>query len=69
MNTNNAAEQTAIAKATSQAGVEVSKVGVYAIAFSAGLIGCWSVACLVAGTINSGGPVGLITNFIKSFIG
>ena len=67
--TNTAAQSKTIARTTSDAAVEVSKVGVYGIAFSAAIIGCWSVACLVAGTISSGGPVGLIGNFVKSFIG
>jgi len=48
---------------------EISKVTVYAIGISAGVIGCWATACLVAGTISSGGPFGLISNFVKSFIG
>ena len=69
MNTTHKTEQNTIATAAGQAGVEVSKVAVYAIAFSAGLIGCWSVVCLIAGTISSGGPIGLISNFIKSFLG
>jgi len=48
---------------------EISKVGVYAIAITSGVIGCWATVCLVAGTISSGGPVGLITNFVKAIIG
>jgi hypothetical protein len=48
---------------------EISKVGIYAIAISSGIIGCWATACLVAGTISSGGPVGLISNFVKAIIG
>jgi len=48
---------------------EITRVGVYAIAISSGLIGCWATACLVAGTISSGGPFGLISNFIRAIIG
>ena len=48
---------------------EISKVGVYAITISSGIIGCWAVACLVAGTISSGGPFGLISNLVKAIIG
>ena len=70
MNTTHAAAQTKnIVKATSDAGVEVSKVAVYGIAFSAAIIGCWSIACLVAATISNNGPVGLFSNFVQSFIG
>jgi len=48
---------------------EISKVGVYAITISSGIIGCWAVACLVAGTISSGGPFGLVSNLVKAIIG
>jgi hypothetical protein len=48
---------------------EISKVGVYAIAISSGIIGCWATACLVAGMISSGGPVGLVSNYVSAVIG
>jgi len=49
--------------------VEVGKIGVNAIGITSLMIGCWAVTSLVAGMISSGGPVGLVMNFIKSFIG
>ncbi|MBW1636602.1 MAG: hypothetical protein JRJ68_10050, partial [Deltaproteobacteria bacterium] len=45
---------------------EIGKAGMAAIGITSGLIGCWAVACLVAGTISSGGPVGLIANFFSA---
>lgn len=45
---------------------EISKVGVYAIAVSAGVIGCWAAICLIAGTITSGGPFELLSNLFKA---
>ena len=72
MNTIHAAEKTrsqSHAKATATVTTEISKVGVYAITISSGIIGCWAVACLVAGTISSGGPFGLISNLVKAIIG
>ena len=48
---------------------ELAKVGVRTIGITAGLIGCWATACLVAGVISSGGPVALVTNFVSAVIG
>lgn len=45
---------------------EISKIGVYSIAVAAGIIGCWAVICLVAGMINSGGPLKLLTSLFKA---
>jgi len=49
--------------------VEISKVGIGAIAVTSTLIGCWAVACLFSGMISSGGPAGLISNLISSIAG
>lgn len=49
--------------------LEISKVGVGAIAVTSTLIGCWAVACLFSGMISSGGPVGLISSFISAIAG
>ncbi len=57
------------AKTGTDAVTEVSKVSVYAIAISAGLIGLWATVCLFAGTISSGGPFGLISNLVKAITG
>jgi len=48
---------------------ELSRTGAAVIGFTAVAIGCWATASLFAGTISSGGPVGLIQNFITAVIG
>ena len=55
--------------ANTQTTVELQKIGVGAIGITSLLIGCWAIACVTAGIIASGGPVGLATNYIKSLIG
>ena len=57
------------AQTRTDAATEVSKVSVYAIAISAGLIGLWATVCLFAGLLSSGGPFGLISNLIKAITG
>ena len=49
--------------------VEISKVGVGAIAVTSTIIGCWAVACLVSGMISTGGPAGLVSSFITAIAG
>jgi hypothetical protein len=49
--------------------VEISKVGVGAIAVTSTIIGCWAVACLVSGMISTGGPAGLVSSFISAIAG
>jgi len=56
-------------KTNALASTEISRVSVAFIAITAGVIGCWATASLFAGTISSGGPVGLIQNFITAVIG
>jgi hypothetical protein len=70
MNTTHTMEQSSSqAKTKANASSEISKVSVTAIAISAGIIGCWATACLFAGTISSGGPLGLVQNLISTIIG
>lgn len=45
---------------------EMSKIGIYSIAVAAGIIGCWAVICLIAGMINSGGPLQLIKSLFTA---
>ncbi len=45
---------------------EVSKIGVYSIAVAASVIGCWAVVCLIAGMVDSGGPVQLLSNLFTA---
>jgi len=49
--------------------VELNKVGIQAISLTSAAIGCWAVACLASGMISSGGPAGLVSNFVSTFIG
>jgi hypothetical protein len=51
------------------AATEISKVSICAIGIPAGLIGCWATACFVGGLISSGGPIGLMTDYLKAVIG
>ncbi|MBU0664778.1 MAG: hypothetical protein KJ990_09585 [Proteobacteria bacterium] len=52
-----------------QSAVELHKAGVTTISITSLLLGSWAVACMTAGIIASGGPVGLATNYIKALIG
>ncbi len=45
---------------------EISKIGIYSIAVAAGIIGCWAVVCLIAGIMNSGGPLQLLSNLLTA---
>ncbi len=45
---------------------EIDKVSTTIVAFSAATIGCWATACLFAGTISSGGPLGLLNSLITT---
>ena len=56
-------------KTKSSTSGEISKVAVTAFSVTAGLIGVWAVACLVAGVSNSGGPVSLLSNLFKAIFG
>ncbi len=49
--------------------LELNKVSVHAVTISSALIGCWAVACLTSGMVSSGGPAGLVSNFVSAFIG
>lgn len=63
------ASHTVNVKTESIASAEISKVAVTAIGITAGIIGIWAVACMVAGIANSGGPVGLVSNLFKAILG
>ena len=52
-----------------QATLELNKVGASAVGIASVLIGCWAVACMTAGIIASGGPVGLATDYRKALVG
>lgn len=48
---------------------EISKVAISAIGISAGLIGVWAVACIIAGISSSGGPIDLFSTLFKTISG
>ncbi len=54
--------------ANEKVSTELNKVGAHAVTLSSALIGCWAVACLTSGIISSGGPAGLVSNFISALI-
>ncbi|MBU1140470.1 MAG: hypothetical protein KKD01_03085 [Proteobacteria bacterium] len=56
-------------KTESIANAEISRVAVTAISISAGVIGIWAVACMIAGISNSSGPVDLLSSLFKAIIG
>lgn len=48
---------------------ELNKVGSAAFILSATAIGCWAMVALFAGTISSGGPLGLLRMLITTITG
>jgi len=55
--------------AEANVGTELNKVGITVVTMSAAAIGVWGTACLFAGTISSGGPMGLVSNLMTAIIG
>ena len=66
-NTANITKQKTVA--TENVSTELNKVSAVTVGIASGLIGCWAVACLASGMISSGGPVSLVSNYMKAFIG
>ncbi len=48
---------------------EISKTGIVAVGITAGIIGCWAIASMIAGVVNSGGPIDLVTSLFKAING
>ena len=48
---------------------EISKTGITAVGIVAGIIGCWAIASIIAGVVNSGGPIDLATSLFKAING
>ena len=48
---------------------QLYKVGVTVVGLASCAIGIWAVACIVAGMIASGGPVGLALNWLNAVSG
>lgn len=47
---------------------EMHKIGVVGIGAVSLFFGVWAAACMTAGVITSGGPVGLVMEYIKALI-
>jgi len=56
-------------EAVANVNAEIGKAGIAAIGISSAIIGCWAVACLIAGTISTGGPAGLVSSFFSALAG
>ena len=54
---------------TGSSATEVSKVGIITVAAFGGLVGLWSLACIVGGMAASGGPLAFIGNWFKAVSG
>ncbi len=48
---------------------EIDKVIIGTIAAFAGLVGLWSVACLISALFQAGGPLGLVGGYFKALAG
>lgn len=55
--------------AATNVSTEISKTGITAVGIVAGIIGCWAIASMVAGVINSGGPIDLATSLFRAING
>jgi len=56
-------------KSSTTVSAEVDKVIIGSIAAFTGIIGIWSVACLMSALFHAGGPLGLITGYFKALTG
>ena len=57
------------ARSKTDATTEVSKVGIITVAAFGGLVGLWSLACLVGGMTASGGPLAFVGDWFKAVTG
>jgi hypothetical protein len=59
----------ATSNAATNTSTEISKIGITAITITAGIIGCWAVASMIAGAVNSGGPIDLVASLFTAITG
>lgn len=59
----------AASTAATNVNTEISKTGIIAVGIIAGIIGCWAIASMIAGAVNSGGPIDLVTSLFKAING
>ena len=48
---------------------EIDKVIIGSIAAFTGVVGLWSVACLMSAMFQAGGPLGLVSGYFKALAG
>jgi len=68
---NNTCIDKSLARSTtaSNASTEISRTGITALAFTAGFIGCWAVASMIAGAVSNGGPIELVASLFTVITG
>jgi len=54
---------------TEKAVAEISRVSIVGLGLTSALIGLWSMACLIGGMVEGGGPLALIKNWYGAVIG
>ncbi|MDD3814264.1 MAG: hypothetical protein PHZ02_06410 [Desulfocapsaceae bacterium] len=59
----------AYSTAATNACTEISKIGITALGITAGIIGCWAVASIIVGAVNSSGPINLIAHLFTAING
>ncbi len=59
----------AASTAVTNVSTEISKTGIIAVGIVAGIIGCWAIASMIAGVVNSGGPIDLVASLFKAING
>ncbi len=59
----------AISREPSNTSMEISNTGVTAMGITAGIIGCWAVISMIAGSIHSGGLLDLLVNLFTAING
>ena len=59
----------AASTAVTDISTEISKAGIIAVGIVAGIIGCWAIASMIAGVVNSGGPIDLVASLFKAING
>jgi len=53
----------------SNVSTEISKISIIVLSLTACIMGCWAVASMIAGALNSGGPIGLVVNLFTAING
>jgi hypothetical protein len=68
-NTTGMDKSRAAASVATNVNTEISKTGITAVGIVASIIGCWAIASMIAGAVNSGGPVDLVISLFKAING